>query len=302
MMVTEFLLDPFGLPFMARALIELCLLGIVGGAVSAFVLLRRLAFVADTLTHTVFPGVVIGFLLAGSEGVFVGALVAGVVTAVALTLLTRSSRVSSDSAMAILLTAMFAIGIVLVSRQHSYSSDLTTFLFGRVLTVPAEHLIQTAVVAGVVLLTLLGCGKELKLRAFDEISARALGYRVTLLDLLLNVLIALVVVAAVRAVGTVLVIALLTVPAAAARLLFERFWAIVVTGCLFGVLAGYVGLVVSFAASVRGGVRLSSGATVVLALVAVYVLALAYAGVRKLAHASTPAAGSAESPVEAVTP
>jgi manganese/iron transport system permease protein len=280
--VSELLVDPFSLPFMARALIELCILGVLGGVVSAFVLLRKLAFAADTLTHTVFPGVVIGFVVAGEGGIFVGALIAGVLTAVALTVLTAVRRVSSDAALAVLLTAMFSIGVVVVSRQTEYTSDLTTFLFGHVLTVSAQQLVETGVVAAIVVLVLAFIGKELVFRAFDGEGARAAGYRVGVLDLLLNVMVALVVVAAVQAVGTILVIALLIVPAATARLISDRLSLVVAIGCVVGILGGYVGLVASYGASVFGGVRLSSGATVVLALVVAYVLALVYAGVRRV--------------------
>lgn len=280
--MSAYLVDPFSLPFMARALIELCVLGVLGGVVSAFVLLRKLAFAADTLTHTVFPGVVIGFVVGGDSGIFIGALIAGAVTAVALTVLTAARRVSSDAALAVLLTAMFSMGVVVVSRQTEYTSDLTTFLFGHVLTVSVPQLVQTAVLAVIVVLTLMLIGKELVFRAFDGVGARASGYSVGVLDLVLNVLVALVVVAAVQAVGTVLVIALLIVPAATARLLADRLPLVIGIGCLVGILGGYVGLVASFGASVYGGVRLSSGATVVLALVAAYVLALAYAGVRRV--------------------
>ena len=106
---------------------------------------------------------------------------------------------------------------MLVSRLDSYTADLSAFLFGRVLAVEPVELAQTCLVAAVVLGVLVALRKELLLRAFDPDGAAAMGYRVDLLDLVLNVLIALVVVAAVKAVGTVLVIALIIVPAATAR-------------------------------------------------------------------------------------
>ncbi|MBO0891831.1 MAG: metal ABC transporter permease [Acidothermales bacterium] len=117
-------------------------------------------------------------------------------------------------------------------------------------------------------------GKELLLRAFDADAARAMGYRTGLLDLVLNVLVALVVVAAVRAVGTVLVIALLIVPAATARLVTYRIGAIAGIGAVVGAVGGWLGLLASWHASIEAGIRLGSGATVVLALVAVYLLTL----------------------------
>ncbi|GAA0360667.1 metal ABC transporter permease [Microbispora corallina] len=282
------LFEPFQLPFMARALVELVILGALAGTVGVLVLLRRLAFASDTLTHTVFPGVVIGYLMAGDGGIFWGALAAGVVTAVLLTLLTHRRRVSEDAALAMLLTTLFAIGVVLVSRQTGYTSDLTAFLFGRVLTVTGEQLGETAVVTVLVVSLLAALRRPLLMRAFDPEGARAAGVPVGLLDLVSNVVIALVVVAAVRAVGTILVIALLIVPAAAARALSDRLAVIVPLACLIGAAGGWLGLAASYEASVEHGLRLASGGTVVLVLVALYGLAAAAGAARRrirLGHA-----------------
>ena len=259
---------------MARALVEVLLLGLLGGAVGVFVLLRRLAFLADALTHTVFPGVVLGFVVAGQSGIVVGALVFAVGSAVLFTALTATRRVADDAATALLLTSFFAFGVVLVSRRSSYTSDLTGFLFGRVLTVDAADIAWTAAVTVTVCLVLLGLHKELLLRAFDPDGAAAAGYPVNLLDLALNLMIALVVVAAVRAVGTVLVIALIVVPAATARLISGRLAVVAPLAMALGMLGGWIGLVVSYEASVTYDVRLAAGATVVLTLVAFYALAL----------------------------
>ncbi|WP_405088371.1 metal ABC transporter permease [Microbispora sp. NBC_01389] len=275
--------EPFQLPFMARALAELVVLGALAGTVGVLVLLRRLAFVSDTLTHTVFPGVVIGHIMAGDGGVFWGALAAGVVTAVLLTLLTARRRVSEDAALAVLLTTLFAVGVVLVSRQTGFTSDLTAFLFGRVLTVTEEQLVQTAVVTALVVALLAVLRRPLLLRAFDPVGARAAGIRVGLLDLVVNVAVALVVVAAVKAVGTILVIALLVVPAATARALSDRLVIIVPLAALLGAAAGWLGLVASYEASIGYGLRLASGATVVLVLVGLYGLAHAAAFARRRA-------------------
>ncbi|MFG3691612.1 metal ABC transporter permease [Micromonospora sp. NPDC047740] len=278
------LVAPFSVPFMGRALAELLLLAVVCGPVSVLVFLRRLAFVADALTHTVFPGVVIGFLVAGWTGIAGGALVAALLTAVALTVLTRWGRLSDDTTVAVLLTAMFSLGVVLVSRQHSYTSDLTAFLFGRLLTVTPAQLAQTAVLAAIVLTGLAVTARPLILRAFDPIGAATAGYRLTLLDLGLNTAVALVVVAAVQAVGTILVIALLIVPAATARLLTDRLTAMAVIATAVTGLAAYLGLLASWTASVRYGVRLTSAAAVVLTLVVCYLLALLAGQLRRRPH------------------
>ncbi|HSR27147.1 MAG TPA: metal ABC transporter permease, partial [Actinomycetes bacterium] len=122
------LFEPFTIPYMQRALVEVLVLGALAGAVGVLVVLRRLAFVGDALTHTVFPGVVIAHLLGRS--LLAGALVFGVLTAVLLTGLGSHRRVGNDAALAILLTSFFSVGVVLISRTPGFTADLTVFLFG----------------------------------------------------------------------------------------------------------------------------------------------------------------------------
>ena len=278
------MIEPFTVPFMARALAELALLALICGPVSVFVFARKLSFVSDALTHTVFPGVVIGFVAGGVEGLFAGALVAGVATAVALTLLTRAGALSDDASTAVVLTAMFSVGVVLVSRRTSYTSDLTSFLFGRLLTVTQRQIAETAVLAVVILAMLLVAARPLLFRAFDPAGAAAAGFRLGLLDLWLNVIVALVVVAAVRAVGTILVVALLIVPAAAARMVTVRPALMALTGTGLIVAAGYAGLLVSWTASVEHGIVLTSASAVVLLLVLAYLVLLPVGLLRHRRH------------------
>jgi manganese/iron transport system permease protein len=268
------LLEPFTIPYMQRALVEVLVLGALAGAVGVLVVLRRLAFVGDALTHTVFPGVVIAHLLGRS--LLLGALAFGVLTAVLLTGVGRHRRVGDDAALAILLTSFFSLGVVLISRTRGFTADLTVFLFGRVLAVDRTDLAQTLAVAAVAAVVLAALHKELVLRAFDP-----MGYRTGTLDLVLNLLIALVVVAAVEAVGTVLVIALIVVPAAAARLLADRVGAMTALACLLGAAGGWLGLAVSYEVSVEHGVRLAAGATIVVVLVGLFLVAAALAPLRR---------------------
>jgi ABC-type Mn2+/Zn2+ transport system permease subunit len=277
-------IEPFTVPFMARALTEIALLAVICGPVSVFVFARRLAFASDALTHTVFPGVVIGFVAGGLGGLFVGALAAGLLTAVVLTLLTRGGRVSDDAATAVVLTAMFSIGVLLVSRRSSYTADLTSFLFGRLLTVTPRQIAETAVLAAIVGVALLIGARALLFRTFDPAGAAAAGFRVGWLDLWLNLIVALVVVAAVRAVGTILVVALLVVPAAAARMVTDRLAAMAVIGTALIAGAGYAGLLASWTASLRYGVALTSASSVVLLLVAAYLVLIPVRVLRDRRH------------------
>ncbi|MEV4724205.1 metal ABC transporter permease [Micromonospora humida] len=294
------MIEPFTAPFMGRALAELVLLAVICGPVSVFVFVRRLSFVSDALTHTVFPGVVIGFLAGGIEGIVAGALIAGVVTAVVLTLLSRGGALSDDASTAVVLTAMFSIGVVLVSRRSSYTSDLTSFLFGRILTVTPRQIVETVVLAVVILGLLLTCARALVFRTFDPAGAAAAGFRIGGLDLLLNVIVALVVVAAVRAVGTILVVALLIVPAAAARMLTTRLSLMALVGTGLIILAAYGGLLASWTASVDHGIALTSASAVVLLLVLTYLLLLPLGVLRSRRNHGRTAPTAGRSPHELV--
>jgi len=261
----------FAAPYMQHALIAVVIVGVIAGWTGVHVVLRHLAFVADAMSHTVFPGVVIAF--AAHQSLFLGALVAGAITAVGLTGLTSRPRIGEDASLAILLTTLFAVGVVVVSRQRRYSADLTTFLFGRLLAIGARDLWLMGAVAVVAIVVLVGGHKELVMRAFDPNGTEAMGYRVTRLDLVLNLLVAAVMVTALKAIGTTLAVAMLVTPAATARLVTRRVGTAVVTSIGVAVGAGIVGLVISYEASVRGGVRLTTSATIVSVLTLTFVVA-----------------------------
>ncbi|MEO6200938.1 MAG: metal ABC transporter permease [Cryobacterium sp.] len=268
-----FLFDGFSLPFMARAAAVLAALSLVAGVVGVLVNLRGLEFISDGLTHAVFPGIAVGFVWGGREGLFLGAMVAALVAAAALTLIARSA-VPTDAAIAVVFTAMFSIGIIVVSRETNYAGQLEQLLFGRLLTISAAEVVQTIVICGVALLAVTLTAKEQVFRAFDHTGFDAAGYRPLLLDLLLNGAIALVVVAASSAVGTLLVLGVLIVPGAVARLVTQRLWLLFPVAAVFSAVAAWLGLAFGFAASVDLGIDLPSGATVVLTLIAGYVVAL----------------------------
>ena len=273
MSVADLLITPFALPFMGRALVVLVVLGVVAGVVGVLVNLRGLEFTSDGLVHAVFPGIAIGFVFGGATGLFAGAMVAAVVAAVLLTAVVRRA-VTADAAVAIVLTGMFSIGILVVSRQSDYSGQLEALLFGRVLTITPGEVGTTLVISAGALLLMLATLKEQLLRAFDPSGSEASGYRPFVLDLVLNLSIAFVVVAASSAVGNLLVLAVLIVPAAIARLITARLLLLFPLAALAAGAAAWLGLGVSFVASVEGGVNLPGGATVVAVLVLGYGLVL----------------------------
>jgi zinc/manganese transport system permease protein len=267
------LFTSFSLPFMARALVVLLALSLVAGVVGVLVNLRSLEFISDGLTHSVFPGIAIGFVWGGREGLFLGAMIAAIAAAVVLTLITRRA-VSGDAAIAIVFTAMFSVGILVVSRDTDYAGQLEGLLFGRLLTVTDAEVLQTQVICAIALLLVGLTLKQQVFRAFDRTASAAVGYRPLFLDLVLNVAIALVVVAASSAVGNLLVLAVLIVPGAVARLITVRLWLLFPLAAGFAALCAWVGLTLGFEASAGAGINLPSGATVVLVLVAGYALVL----------------------------
>jgi manganese/iron transport system permease protein len=254
----QWLTDPLQFPFMQRALIEVILMGITCGLIGTYVVLRGMAFIGDALAHAIFPGVVIAFLLDASF--FLGALVFGGITAVAIGALARNRRVSEDTAIGVLFAGMFALGIVLISTVQGYTADLASFLFGNVLSVSVEDLIASLVIAALVLIMLVFFHKELVLVSFDYDMAEAAGLPVWLLNLGLLLLIAVTIVVSLRAVGNILVVAMLVTPAAAARLWTDRLRVMLGLSALFGALAGVLGLMISYHSN------LAAGGTIVLAI------------------------------------
>ncbi len=275
----SFLIDPFAAAFMARALAQTLLLAVLGGVVGVHIVLRRLAFVTEALQHTIFPGIAIAYVLGAS--LLTGALAAAALTVAVLVAARRLASVDQDGLLAVLIAGAFALGVVVVSRSRSYQHDLTVLLFGRILTVDDAQLRATAMLTALALVVLGLLHKELVMAAFDEVGAVALGLRPALLDLVIQLVVAVVVVAAVRAVGTVLVVAFLVTPAAAARLAGRGVVTTMAMAVGLSALCGWFGLALSYELSVNHGISSPTGATIVAMLTGAFVLA---AGTRAIAN------------------
>lgn len=273
--------EVFALPFMWRALVTVVILAVAAGIVGLFISFRELEFVSDGLVHAVFPGLVIGAALGGSAGVLPGAVLAAIISAVLFTVLEHRAGVGADAAIAVVLTGLFSLGIVLVSRQSGYVSQLQELLFGRLLTVTEAQLWQILAVAIAALAVVALTWRAQLFRAFDAAGAEAAGFRPLRSDLALGVAVALLVVAGVQALGVLMVLALLTVPMAVARLLTRGFALLIPLAILVPLLAGVAGLWLSFEWSVEAGATVSPGAVVVLLLVAAYGVAAAARSIRR---------------------
>ena len=266
-------IEVFALPFMWRALLTVAILAVAAGVVGLFVGFRELEFVSDGLVHSVFPGLVIGIAVGGTAGLLPGAVLAAIAAAVLFTVIEHRGGVGADAAIAVVLTGLFSLGVVLVSRQEGYVSQLQEMLFGHLLTVTPSQLWQILAVA-LVAVALVGVTARAQLfRAFDPAGFEAAGFRPLATDLSLGIAVALLVVAGVQALGVLMVVAILTVPMAVARLVTRRFPLLIPVAILVPLVAGILGLWLSFEWSVGLGATVSPGAVVVLLLVAAYLLA-----------------------------
>jgi len=264
----SWLTEPFALAFMQRGLLAGILVGISCAVLGAYVVWRGMAFIGDALAHTILPGIVVAFL--NGWNLFFGALAAGVLTALGIGWLTRQGEVEEDTAIGIVFSGAFALGILLLSTVNSYR-DLTHILFGNILGVSRNDLWLIAAVTALVLLAIALFYKELLVTSFDPGHAAVIGLSPDLVRYGLLILLAFAIVTGIQTVGVVLISALLITPAAAASLLTHRLPLIMLIASLISSLATVMGLLASYHGNV------SSGATIVLVCTAAFVLAFLFA-------------------------
>ncbi|MFB9993521.1 metal ABC transporter permease [Deinococcus oregonensis] len=263
----DWLTDPLQFGFFVRALLAVVLVSVLCALVGAWVVLRGLSYIGDAMSHAVFPGIVGAFLAGGN--LLVGALVAAVLTALGIGAVGRQSGLKQDSAIGIVFVGMFALGVVMLSRAPTFTTDLSNFLIGNPLGVTPADLWGALAVTLVVGTILTVMQKELLLASFDPTEARAIGLPVRRLESLLLILIGLVVVLTVQLVGTTLSVSLLITSSASARLLSRSLRTMIGLAALLGTLGGVTGLYLSYY------LNTAPGATIVLVNTALFGLALA---------------------------
>jgi ABC-type Mn2+/Zn2+ transport system permease subunit len=236
------LLDLYDSGLLRRALLEAVLAGALCGAVGAHVVLRRLPFFTITVAHATFPGIVLASIIGLSE--LVGGLAFAVLLVVAIYVTTGNRDLDTNVAVGVALAGSFGMGVMLQSTQDGFTKDLAAILVGSVITVERSDVVTTVVVGAAVLALLAAAHKELVFRAFDPQGAAAQGYP-RLLDLGLLLAVGATVVATVPAVGTILSVALLSVPALTARLVTERVGTAMSVGAAYGAASGVIGLTAS---------------------------------------------------------
>lgn len=279
------LIEPLHYGFMQRSLVIAIIVGLICAVVGSYLMVQRLALLGDAISHSVLPGLAIAFMVGAN--IFVGAFIAGVLSTMVITWIRTRSPIKEDAAMGIVFSAFFALGITLITLiQKDNKIDLNHFLFGNILGVTLEEVIETAIIGAIVLLVVVALYKELLFYTFDPLGAQAAGLPVNLLNFGLMLLIALTIVASMKAVGVILVLSLLITPGATAYLLVKRLSQVMVLGAAIGIVSSISGMYLSYF------YNLPSGPAIVLVVSGLFFLALLFSPSQGILTNPTPRTGS----------
>ena len=248
--------EPLAYAFIRRGMLALIMVGGISAVIGCFVVVRGLSFFGDALAHAILPGVAISYTAGGgyvAGNLFMGGLGGGIVAALVIAWLTRKAEVKEDSAIAIVFATFFALGIAIISTQSSYAVDLSHILFGSINGISQSELRIVAAMGAVVLAVIALLYKEFQIISFDLSLAHSLRLPVEFLRILLLLLIAVTIVASLQAVGIALMLALLTTPAATARLLVKRLHHMIIIASLLGIVSGVVGFYASYYLDIPSG-------------------------------------------------
>jgi ABC-type Mn2+/Zn2+ transport system permease subunit len=247
--------------FLFDALLAGVIVSVACGIVGTFVVLRGLAFIGDALAHGVLPGIAVALLL-GYPGIL-GAAAGSLLMVGGIGYITRKSNLSNDTAIGLFFVGMLALGVIIVSRSHSFSGDLVRVLFGELLGItPRDIVIQLAATAVLALAAFL-FRRPFLLLCFSAEQAEASGFRARVYHAVMLAMVALTVVVSFQTVGTMLVFGMLLAPAATSALFSRRVPAMMAAAAAIGAVSVYAGLLVSYHLNLAAGAAITLVATVI---------------------------------------
>ena len=261
----ESLFEPFSYSFMIRSFLISIFVGISLPMIGSFVINRNLGFMGDAIAHASLPVLVIGAVLGAS--VFLSAIPAAIIIAVTLSYIISRSTVGEDTAIGIVFSTFFAVGIILLKRYNLATTlNIEDILFGQILGVSRGDVISTIILSLITISTVLIFYKQILYLSFDPIGAQVTGLKTKLYDNLFLVVLSLAVIGALQSVGIILVLSMLITPAAAAKLIIKNFQNAILVSSIFGILASISGLYLSFYLNLPSGpaMALSSSAIFVI--------------------------------------
>lgn len=266
-MISEFFEAVASHAFLQRALITACLIGISGGVIGSFVILRGLSLMGDAIGHAVLPGVAISFIL-GINPV-IGAVVFGLLASTFIGVISDKSTLKKDTVMGVVFTSFFAFGVVLISQIRS-SVHIHSVLFGNMLTVTPERVYTMSFVTIVLIGLVVLFYKELLLTSFDETMAQVHGLKTKLIHYLFLFVLTVVIVLSLQITGAILIVAMIITPAATAFLLTNRMYWMIIVAALIGFMSAVIGIFISFTYDI------SSGSSIVIIAACLFVLAFIF--------------------------
>jgi ABC-type Mn2+/Zn2+ transport system permease subunit len=261
-------LEPFSYPFMVDAMVVGTAIATVCAVLSCYLVLKGWSLMGDAISHAVLPGIVIAYVV--GIPLAIGAFLSGLLCAVATGYIKANSRVKEDTVMGVVFTGLFAFGLVLFTKVKS-ELHLDHILFGNILGLESGDLRDTLIVSGITLTIVLARWRDLLLFCFDPAQARTIGLPTTMLYYLLLSLLALTIVVSLKAVGIILVIAMLVTPGCIAYLLTDKFSRMLVIAVAASVFSSLTGIYASFF------LNASTGACIVLVQALIFVVALLFA-------------------------
>ena len=268
----DVLIEPLEFPFMQRAFLAAGFAAVVCALVGSFVVLKGLAFMGDAVAHSSLAGMSVAYFLGGN--IFWGALGWAIPASLLITFISRRANLRLDASIGIIFASGFALGIILMSRVTGYAADLFGLLFGNVLGISWAEVALIGGIAAAVSLVIAAFYKELLFTSYDATMSAASGIPVRFMQYLLPVMVGVTTVASLKAVGIVLVLALLVTPSATAMLLARRMPSIMAYSVAVGLIATVLGLYLSFYAN------LPSGPSIVLVATGLFLLALLFSPIK----------------------
>jgi manganese/iron transport system permease protein len=260
----ELLLEPLSYTFFLRALLASCLVGALCGLIGVYIVLRRMSYIGHGLSHAVFGGAVISYLL--QVNFYLGAGLWGVMSALLINEVALRRKLGADAAIGIVTTASFAIGVAAISRHRRFTRNFEAALFGNVLGIMPADLWMIAVVTLVAALSIFLLYRPLLFSTFDTETAEVFGVPTRWVNTLFALLLAAVVIVAMQVMGVTLIAAALIIPASTARLLTDRFARLLGLATVFGAATGMLGMFASYY------LDMASGAMIVLVGTGVFTL------------------------------
>jgi ABC-type Mn2+/Zn2+ transport system permease subunit len=276
----DFVTDPLGQEFIRRALLEVGLISLASGALGCWVIFYGVSYAAESLSHALFPGLVVA-ALAGIP-ILVGGIPGIAVAAIAIALVGRVPGIGRDTAVAVVVTGFFGLGALLALSPDS-PPGIQSLLFGDILAPSDSDLRIAAVLALGIVISLVALHWRLLAVAFDRTTAGSLGASPTVADIAVLVLLAAAVLVAAQGLGTLLAVAALVGPAATARILTHRIGSMMAAASIIGIGAGVVGLYLSYYEGVAAGAAIAG------TIVAAYLIAIAGASLRSVTQRPAPA-------------